>query len=123
MADILYATIEAYIDGSKVAQATSVKLSRTTKAQQVDTMGLGFAGMSEGAKMITVSIDNAVPSADFELDPGSYMTRLRSVELTLFSAGRTLTSKGFIIDDNYSKSTNSPSALSFEFLGAWAEWT
>lgn len=122
MADQIYTSLECYINGGKLAEATSVKISRTTKAQQVDTLSRGFAGMSEGAKMITVSIDNAVPSADFELNPGAFMTSLKVCELTLFAAGRTLTSKGFVIDDNFSKATNSPSSLSFEFVGAWADW-
>lgn len=123
MSTQLYTQCEVYLDGAKLTEETGVKLGRTTKAQLVETVARGFAGMSPGAKMITVSVDNAAPAASLEVDPGTYMTGLRVAELTLFAAGKTLTSKGFITDDSFSHSVNTPSAISFEFIGEWAEWT
>lgn len=122
MSTQLYTQVEVYLDGKKLTEATNVKLTRTTKAQLVETMARGFAGMSPGAKMVSINVENAVPAADFELDPGEYMEGLRVAELTLFAAGRTLTSKGFITDDGLSGATNSPSGLSFDFVGEFAKW-
>ncbi len=118
-----YTQVESYINGKKLAENMSVKLSRTTKAQVVETIARGFAGVSIGARSISVTLENGVPSADFELDPGAFMKNLTVVELTLFAAGRTLTSRGFIIEDDFSGSVNSPSGLSFSFVGEFAEWT
>lgn len=122
MSTQLYTLCEVYVDSGKLTEETSVKLGRTTKAQLVETVARGFAGMSPGAKMITISVDNAAPAAGYELDPGTYMEGLRVAEITLFAGGKTLTSKGFITDDNFSHSVNTPSALSFEFVGEWANW-
>jgi hypothetical protein len=73
--------------------------------------------------MMTVSVENAVPTADFELDPGAVMENLDDGELTIFAAGRTITSKGFITEDNFSHAFESQSKLSFEFTGQFANWT
>jgi hypothetical protein len=106
-----------YLNGAKMLEETSVKISRDTKAQVIETVARGFAGVSPGARMMTVSVEAAVPSADFEVNPGKFMTGLQVVELTIFAAGRTLTSKGFFLSDNFSHATNSPSGLSFDFTG------
>ena len=122
MSTQLYTQCEVYRNGGKLTEETSVKLTRTTKAQIQETVARGFAGVSPGAKMIQISVENAVPSADFEYDAGDDMGELRVAEITLFAAGKTLTSKGFITDDNFNHSVNSPSTYSFEFTGEWAIW-
>ncbi len=119
----LYTLCEVYINGTKLVEETSVKVSRDSKANVVDTVARGFAGVSPGAKMLTISVENAVPSADFEQDPGKFIRDLGVVELTLFAAGRTLTSKGFILSDNFGHAVNSASTLSFDFVGEFANWT
>lgn len=118
-----YSNVEVYINGSKLAEAASVKISRTTDAQIVNTLGRGFAGVSPGARMIKVTVENAVPSASFEYDPGSVMETLTPVELTLFAAGKSLSSRGFILEDDFSGAVNSQTQLSFSFTGEWASWT
>lgn len=122
MSTILYALCEVYLDGAKATEETSVKLNADSKAQVIDTVAKGFAGVSPGSKMITITVDNAVPSAGFEFDPSSHVGTLKVVELTLFAAGQTLTTKGFITSYSFQHSANSPSSLSFEFVGEFAEW-
>lgn len=122
MSTQLYSNVEVYFNGSKLAEAASVKLSRDSKASVVETISRGFAGMTPGAKMVSITVENAVPGADFELDPSRFIGDLAVGELTLFCANRTLTSKGFIVSDSLSYSTNSSSSLSFEFAGEFARW-
>lgn len=123
MSTQLYTLCEVYIDGSKLSEETSVRINFDSKAQIVYTVARGFAGVSPGAKMITVTVDNAVPQATFEYDPAHKISTLQVVELTLFAAGKTLTSKGFILSSSFQHATNSASSLSFEFSGEYAEWT
>lgn len=118
----LYSNAEIYFNGSKLAEASSVKIARDSKASVVETIGRGFAGITPGAKMITISVTNAVPSGDFELNPGRYVGQNIVGELTVFAAGRTLTSKGFLISDSFSYATNAQSELGFEFVGEFADW-
>ena len=122
MSTQLYSLCEVYLNGSKLAEEASVKLTRDSKAQQVDTVARGFAGLSPGAKMMSITVDNAVPAAAFEVDPSRYIGTLEVVELTLYAAGKTLTTKGFIISDNFSHAVNSASSLSFDFIGDFANW-
>ena len=122
MATDLYAQATVLINGTVIAENTSVKITRDSKANVVETLGKGFAGVSVGAKMITVSVDNAVPSADFEFDPGKYIAELRVAELTIFVSNRTLTTKGFFLSDDFQSAVNSPSSLSFSFVGEYASW-
>lgn len=100
----------------------SVTLDRMTNSQIVETVCLGYAGESPGASRCEVSISNAVPSADFEFDPGSYMGSLQVVTFSLFAAGRTLRFDGFIISDNFSHAVNSASKLEFKARGSFSLW-
>ena len=118
----LYAKASVYVDGSLLSEEASVTIKRTTGAQVVKTVAKGFAGVSPGAPMLTISVENAVPSADFELNPGDYMTNLDVVEVTIFAAGNTLTSKGFILEDNFSHAAETQSKLTFEYTGQYADW-
>src|SRR5690349_15134031 len=118
----LYSKAQVYIDGQLLAEEASVSVKRTTAAQVVKTVAKGFAGVSQGAAMIEVSVENAVPSTDFELNPQKYMTNLDVAELTIYAADSTLTSKGFILSDNFSHAVDTQSKLSFEFTGQYAEW-
>lgn len=122
MSTELYTLAEVYWNSRKLCEEASVRVSRDSKAQPVSTVHRGFAGMSPGAKDITISVDNAVPSADFELDPGRHIRDLEPGEIMIVAAGRTLTSKGFITKDDFSHAVNSEAKLSFDFMGQWADW-
>lgn len=123
MALQLYTLVSCYVDGTLLAEEVSVSIDRNTRAQEVLTVAKGFAGLSPGAAMMMITIDNAVPSADFELNPGPRMKALAVVELTLFAANRTLTTKGFFIEDSLSHAVNSESKLNIKFAGEMADWT
>jgi len=123
MSTQLYTLAEVYWNGRKLAEEASVKVARDSKAQVVATVARGFAGMSPGAKDISISVENAVPAADFELNPGEYIDGLVAGEITVFAAGKTLSSKGFIIKDDFSHAVNSEAKLSFDFVGEFADWS
>lgn len=118
-----YTKATVYWNGTLLSEESSVTVKRVSGAQPVKTTAKGFAGMSPGAPMLSISIDSAVPSSDFELNPGPIIENLEDGEITVFAAGRTLTSKGFITDDNFTHAVESQSKLSFEFTGQFADWT
>ncbi|MDB4992745.1 MAG: hypothetical protein JWM74_177, partial [Myxococcaceae bacterium] len=82
----------------------------------------GLAGVSPGAPMCEIAITNGVPSPDFEIDPGTYMMTLQVVEVTIFAAGRTATSKMFVMDDNFSHGVETPSKLAMNLIGQFPTW-
>ncbi|KYF87787.1 hypothetical protein BE20_24900 [Sorangium cellulosum] len=118
----LYTKAQVYVNSALLAEEASVTIKRSTGAQQVKTVAKGFAGLSPGSPMCEITVSNAVPSADFELDPGQFMKDLEVVEVTIFAAGRTATSKGFITDDNFSHAVDTASKLDFTFVGQFPEW-
>lgn len=118
-----YTNATIYVDGSLLSEAASVQVTRNNNDQPVTTIARGFAGVSKGAAVTEITVESAVPSADFELNPDKYMETSKEVEVTVFAAGRTLTSKGFIMSDSFQYGVNQSSSLSFQFMGGPAKWT
>ena len=122
-----YSQAEIYLNGGKLAEEASVTVSRRTNAQNVNTVAKGFAGQSPGAAIIEIKVTNAVPAAAFEVNPGQFMamtngSALAVVEISIFAAGQTLTTKGFITDDNFSHAVNSEAKLEFSATCQPADW-
>ncbi len=124
MADFaLYTLAFVLVDGMLLAQEGSVTVSRSTNSQPVNTVALGYAGESPGASMVEITVKNAVPSADFEMNPGKYMKAMKEVEIgVLGPGGKQLTARGFIISDSFEHSVGSESSLSFQFRGKFKDW-
>lgn len=118
-----YSKAVVYINSSVLSEEASVTIRRTSGSQPVKTVAKGYAGESPGSPMTEITISNAVPAADFELDPGQFINLVSEVEISIFAAGRTMTVKGFIIDDNFSHAVDSEAKLEFNFRGGPAEWS
>lgn len=118
-----YALFKIFVDSNQMAESSSFNLKRTTNSTPVETLALQYAGESPGAARCEISVTVHVPTTDFELDPGKFMTRNKSVQLDIVHPnGKTLTSKGFIIDDNLDQAVNSAVKLVFNFRGGYAEF-
>lgn len=117
-----YSKATVYINSQLLSQETSVTVDRNPGNLIVKTVELGFAGVAQGSSMMEVSISNAVPSAAFEFDPGAFMLQGKPVEITIYAAGKTLNSKGFIMSDNFSHSVDAESKLEFKATCRYAEW-
>lgn len=122
MALQLYTLVTCYVDGAMLAEEARVTIDRETNAQNVLTVAKGFSGLSPGAAMMMITVENAVPSADFELNPGARMKALQVTEFTFACAGNILTTKGFIISDNLAHAVNSESKLDFKCVCEFADW-
>lgn len=123
MADLqLYTKAVVYMNGGLLSEESEISVKRSTNAQVVETVAKGFAGLSPGAARAEIDITNAVPSADFELNPGQFMLQLQVVEVTVFAAGRTFTSKSFVLSDNFTHAVNTSSKLSMNLIGQFEDW-
>jgi len=122
MALEIYTLATVVINGAVLSEEARVTIDRRSNAQQVNTVAKGYAGDSPGAAMMTISVDNAVPSEDFEFDPGPYMLTLKPVEIKIFAAGRSLKTDGRITDDNFSHAVDSNSNLRFDARCKFANW-
>lgn len=122
MALEVYSGSALYINGALLVENTTINVDRRTGAQNQMTIQKGFAGQSPGAKMLEISFDNAVPTGDFEYDPGDDMSGLRVVSIALFAAGRTLTTKGFVDSDTFKHAVNGEALLSMKMTCEFAKW-
>jgi len=111
-----------YVNGKQLTLETSLTVKRTSGSQPVKTVALGYAGESPGSAMCEITVENAVRSDDFEVDPGSFIQDLSVVELTIFAAGKTATTKGCIYEDNFSHAVDTASKLAFSFRGRYPTW-
>lgn len=112
----LYSNCYVTVDGKLLTQENSVTVEKKSGLNPVFTVATGFAGMTQGATTCEVSIENAVPSSDFELNPDPYMRTGAVVEVGIIMAGRQTVIKGFITDTTYSHSVNDSSKLSMKLL-------
>lgn len=119
----LYSNARIFVNGSELTEAADVQVSRATNSQQIVTIAKGYAGESPGAPMTEITVNNAVPAADFEMNPGKFMGEMKIVEFTVFAGNATLTFKGFIISDNFQYAANSQSQLSFTARGSFSDWS
>jgi len=133
----IYSQAEVYINGSKLAEEASVTVTRNTSAQKQYTLARGFAGMVAGPSDIEIKVTNAVPSAKFEINPGSFMGMgpntdtnrggssvggLLQLEVTIYAASSALHTRGFLVSDNFSHAVNAASSLEFSLVCDPADW-
>ncbi len=118
----LYTLAFVTVAGKLLTEHTEAQVNRSTNSQQVATVAKGYAGESPGAPMVEIDVTNAVPAADFEMDPGPYMANLDVVEIGVLVAGKQLIASGFIISDSFSSGVNTESKLSFKFRGTFPQY-
>lgn len=119
----LYSLLYVLVDGNLLAQHGSVTVNRATNSQAVNTVANGYSGESPGAAMCEIQVTSAVPSADFEMNPGKYMKALKKAEIAVLGpGGKQLTVPCFIISDSVKHSVNAESSLDFSARGKFADW-
>lgn len=118
----LYSNAYVTIDGRLLTQESSVSIDKKSGLNPVFTVAEGLAGMSQGASTCEVSIDNAVPSADFEFNPDPYMRTGAVVEIGIIMASRQTVFKGFITEATYHHAVNDASKLSMKMLCRFADF-
>lgn len=119
----LYTNAWVTIDGKLLAEETAVSVDKKSGLNPVWTVAKGFAGMSQGAAYAEISIDNAVPKADFEFNPDQYMRTGQVVEIGVYMAGRQSVFKGFITEATYQHSVNKEGTVSFKFMATFEDFT
>jgi hypothetical protein len=117
-----YSKAVVYVNSSVLSEEASVTIKRSSGSTPVKTVAKGYSGESAGSPMTEITVSNAVPAADFELNPGTFINQVEVVELTIFAAGRTLTVQGSIIDDNFSHAVDTEAKLEFNFRGGPSNW-
>jgi len=100
-----------------VLQAQSISVSVETDNKDVNTLLLGNAGFSPGAKKITISVNNAVPADGMEQAWITIANAQDEVPLSFTLAGTTYNCVGDIRSVKVESSTDKANDVSFEFHG------
>jgi hypothetical protein len=117
-----YTKAVVYVNSNLLTEESNVTIKRESGGNAVKTVAKGYAGRSPGAPMTMITVRNAVPSADFELNPGPFLNNTEEVEISVFAAGKTLTVVGFITNDNFQHGVDNSAELEFEFEGGPSDW-
>lgn len=123
MALEVYTLALVTIDGSLLTEEASITIDRDSRAQEVSTVAKQFSGMSPGAGIMHIDVENGVPAADFELNPGKYFAKfLKPVEIAIYAAGRRLVTQGFIPKDTFRHGVSAEAKVSFHATCQMADW-
>lgn len=113
----LYSILVGVVGGNLLAQEQEIDFSRTANAQQVDTVILGFAGMSPGSPMLEVDVNNAAPQGGLEFDAGPYILALGLVPVQVIGpGGKVMKGDAFIISDNGRHGVNQQMRYNFRMI-------
>ena len=123
MADLkLYSNCDVFLNGTLLAEESSVSVEKKSGLSPAFTVANGLAGMTQGAATMEVSIESAVPSADFEFNPDGFMLVGEVVELRVVMANRETNVKGFITDSSFTHGVNDASKLTMKLLCRFGEF-
>jgi len=120
----VYVRGEGRLEGSSelLTEEGSVTIDRSTGSQPVKTVHKGYSGESPGSAMTEISVDSAVPSSAFEMDPSKFMGELLQCDIDINVGGMVLKFHGFIISDTFSHSTDAEAKISFKARGVFSNW-
>ncbi len=119
-----YALALVRINGLLLVEEQEVTIDRDSRSQEMNTVAKQYAGESPGAGIMTIDVVECVPALDFELNFGSHFVNLQDeVEIQIeIPGGRSLTTRGFIIKDNFRHGVNSPAHISCHIRATLADW-
>lgn len=117
-----YTKAVVYVNSNLLTEESECTVKRDDGGNPVKTVAKGYGGRSPGAPMTMITVKNAVPSADFEFNPGPFLNNTEPVEISIFAAGKTLTVTGFITSDNFQHGVENAASLEFEFEGGPSDW-
>lgn len=118
----LYSNAYVLLNGALLTQESSVSVEKKSNSTPTYTLAMGFAGLSQGAGIIEINIENAVPSKDFEFHPDLNVRTGEPVEIGIVMAGRQTLIKGFILNASYHHSVNDASKMSMSLICRYADF-
>lgn len=110
------------IEGQLLTESSSVSVEKKSGLSPVYTTVGGFSGMAPGSPVMEVSIENAVPAVDFEMDFDSMIATRKIVTVQIIMANKITEFKAFVTDATYSHSVNEAGKLHLKLMGRLASF-
>lgn len=117
MALQVYEKAAVLIEGQLLSESTTVSVDSDPKLNEIYTMQKGFAGVSPGAEVTTIEVENTVPRIGFEYDYLASLQGVKVVEVTIFAHAKKTTCKGFLTKVSQKYGVNQAATVSFSFIG------
>lgn len=117
-----FANAFVYLDGLLLTTSSQVTVEKKSGLNMVETTVLGLAGAVRGSSRVEISVENAIPSADFEVNPDPFMETGRIVEIKIVMGSRVSIHNGYLTDATYSHSVNDASKVNVKFTGKFGNF-
>ena len=115
----LYSNMVVYGGGALLSHNTEVDTTLSADDQDVETIPLGYDGVSPSPEKRTISCTNVVPVSGFEVDLEAKFMAREEIEMKLqqIGSGKSCVSKGTLRSVNMRGGVGATMTLSFEFTG------
>jgi hypothetical protein len=110
----LHTAIYCLVDGMLFTRETSITIEQASNSTDVDTVPLGFSGVTPGSAKATVTIENSLPEEDMEYNPTPVIRANAVIELGVIISNRQMVAKGFLKKVNYKHGVNQNAVQSIE---------
>lgn len=103
--------------GVPVLQSGSVELDAQTDNKDVNTLLLGRAGHSRGARKVQIQVESAIPQTGMEIDWVGIANAQTEIPLSFTIANKTWNCVGDVRDTRIRSTVNDANSVSFTFHG------
>lgn len=117
MALEIYARGHLFVDGILVANCQGVSIDYDTQDQDIETMELGFAGVSVGAFKTAITIDTATPRTGYDVDFIANLIDRKVCELVYFAGSQKRTVEAILKTMSEKSGTNQASVANITARG------
>ena len=116
---MLYSNCVIYLDGILIANETTIGWELRSNDQDVETVALGWAGISPSPDMLVINCSSVIPIAGSDFDFAAAKKNRTEVEIKLqqVGSGKSLVSKGYLMNVKGDYGVGKTSEESFEFHG------
>lgn len=109
-----YSNAYVFVNGQLLTQESSVTIEKKSNSKPMVTLHKGFAGLSKGAGMAEITVENAIPAKDIEFLPDFFIKEGDSLEIGSVLGSRQMICRGFVTDASYTHQINENAKLSFK---------
>lgn len=117
----LFSNAYLFAGGTLIAMAASIQIEKKSNSTPIHTLHRGFAGQCHGSGTTELTVEQAIPTKDFELIGGSlvdfWVASGLPVDFGIIMGARTTRLKGIVDSASYSHSVNDASKVSFHVIG------
>lgn len=122
MATEIYTNCAFDVKGQRLLEASSIEVVRHGNAIDQNTLAKGWAGLSPGARKMTIKVTNGVKATGIEFDLGPFIVSLEGISITIWAANSFLTTIAIVKSDTFKKGVDQNASLEFEMDAEFAQW-